>query len=222
MDRAVLYLDTCVLLDMFRDPARDDIRIHEHESSMALLEAAITGETLDVCIAEQVAREFRYNEDTVQSDAERKLLALEQKVERLDNLAALHGSPGKADLRHWRGLIVNCRRFAERWMQAGSITRPSDAAEGRAARRVVANRAPARKGSSSSLQDSLILETCLEHLQALRSGGGKALAVFVSSNTRDYAAEDQAKIREDIEREFHSLDLRYAPNMGAARGLLGV
>ena len=56
----------------------------------------------------------------------------------------------------------------------------------------------------------------------LRTSGRVASAVFVSSNTRDYAAEDRTRIRDDVGQEFHSLNLLYAPNMGAARGLLGV
>ena len=222
MDKAILYLDTCVLLDMFRDPTRNDIRIHEHESSRVLLEIVMTGGKIESCIGAQVEREFHENVGKVQCEAERKLKALAQKVGKLDHLASLHGSRGKADIRHWAGHIERSRSFAERWIQAGSIIQPPVDIEVRAFRRASAHRTPARKGSASSLSDCVVLETCLEHLRVLRDNGRVAPAVFVSSKTRDYAAQDRTRIRDDVEDEFRSLNLRYAPNMGAARGLLGL
>ena len=45
-------------------------------------------------------------------------------------------------------------------------------------------------------------------------------AVFVSSNTKDYAETNGAVVRKDLENEFKSLGLEYAPNMAAAKYLL--
>ena len=70
------------------------------------------------------------------------------------------------------------------------------------------------------MKDCVILETYLEYIQSLRAKGRTATAVFVSSNTRDYAADDKTTIKDDIKDEFQSLGLEYAPNMGAAKGLL--
>ena len=60
----------------------------------------------------------------------------------------------------------------------------------------------------------------LEHMKSLRAKGRTATAVFVSSNIKDYAADDRTTIRDDIKDEFQSLGLEYAPSMGAAKGLL--
>ncbi len=73
MDTPVLCLDTCVILDILRDPARDDVRVHEHEASLALLSAAQSGTTLQALVAEQVNREFRDNAEQVQNDARQSL-----------------------------------------------------------------------------------------------------------------------------------------------------
>ena len=70
------------------------------------------------------------------------------------------------------------------------------------------------------MKDCVILETYLEHIRSLRDQGRTASAVFVSSNTRDYAADDRTTVRDDIKHEFQSLGLEYAPSMGAARGIL--
>ena len=46
--------------------------------------------------------------------------------------------------------------------------------------------------------------------------------VFVSSNIKDYAESESTALRTDIESEFRSIGLEYAPNMGAARYLLSL
>ena len=58
MDIPVLCLDTCILLDMLRDPTRKDVRVHEHNSSLVLLTAAQSGSAFEVFLAEQVEKEF--------------------------------------------------------------------------------------------------------------------------------------------------------------------
>lgn len=58
MDIPVLCLDTCVVLDIVRDPVRNDARIHDHASSLALLGAVQSGE-LESLAANQVDLEFR-------------------------------------------------------------------------------------------------------------------------------------------------------------------
>ena len=72
------------------------------------------------------------------------------------------------------------------------------------------------------MKDCVILETYLEHIRSLRDKGCTATAVFVSSNIRDYAADDKMTVRDDIKHEFQSVGLEYAPSMGAARGLLSL
>ena len=92
---------------------------------------------------------------------------------------------------------------------------------GQRLRRVTQARTPARRGKQS-IKDCVILETYLEHIQLLRNAGRNAPAIFVSSNTQDYASENRTTIKDDIKSEFQALNLRFAPNMGAARGILGI
>jgi len=221
MDKLILYLDTCVLLDMIRDPTRDDIHVHEHEASKVLLRAVNKAKAIEVCIAEQVELEFRDRIESVQTEARNKLKELEQKVKKVDDLFSLYGLQGRVDLDHWSGYDKKCRDFVERWMDVSNRIRQSDSTLKRAFDRVNEGRSPAKKGSSQ-IKDCVILETCLEHLCSLRADGRKASAVFVSSNTRDYADKNRTTIRADIAQYCESLNLLSSPNMGAARGLLRV
>ncbi len=217
----ILYLDTCVLLDMFRDPTRERIGILEHESAKRLLESVRTSEVIEVCIAEQVEREFFQNLDAVKTEAKNNLESLIRRVKRLNRLIILYGSSGEVNLNHWERHVERCLDVAKQWMQEGDKVYESDNIYVRAAKRVIDIRTPVRKGKEE-MTDCIILETYLEHLNVLRSSGRKARAVFVSSNTKDYTDKATRRVRSDIAEEFEALGLHYAPNMGAARGMLGV
>lgn len=56
------------------------------------------------------------------------------------------------------------------------------------------------------MKDCVILETYLEHIRSLRSKGRTVTAIFVSSNTSDYAADNKTTIKNDIKDEFNPLD----------------
>ena len=219
MDTPVLCLDTCVLLNIVRDPARDDVRVHEHEASLALLSAARSGTMLQALVAEQVSREFRDNVEQVQNDARQSLGRRTREIAKLNNLVALYGTSRPIDLAHWDDHDSRTRRAADRWFEASTTVRQSSGTLSNAFLRLNEARSPARRGKQS-MKDCVILETYLEHIRSLRDQGRTASAVFVSSNTRDYAADDRTTVRDDIKHEFQSLGLEYAPSMGAARGIL--
>jgi hypothetical protein len=46
--------------------------------------------------------------------------------------------------------------------------------------------------------------------------------VFVSPNTKDYAGEPGTALKPDLAQEFATLGMEYAPNLAAAKHLLGV
>lgn len=221
MDLPVLCLDTCVLLDMLRDPTRKDIHVHEQKSSLTLLIAAQSGTLFDVCVAEQVSREFQENVDLIEEEAKRQIKKLRTQVEKVNDLVSLHGPASGINLDHWDSHEARCRAFADVWMKTSTKLTQSANTLDNAYRRVIQARTPAQKGKQS-IKDCVILETYLEYVQTLRSKGRSAPAVFVSSNTRDYVSNDRTTVKDDVKAEFNSLNLRYAPNMGAARGILGI
>lgn len=144
---------------------------------------------------------------------------MREDIDKLDRLAALHGSPGKANTEHWEGHVTRCRGVAERWLSVSAVALQTEQTELAAYRRAKELRAPARKGKES-LADCTIIETYLDHIRKLRNSGVMVAAVFVSSNTRDYQLHGE--LRPDIQREFAAISLEYAPNMGAAKHKLGL
>ena len=111
--------------------------------------------------------------------------------------------------------------MAGRWLKVGTEVPDSEDIIGRAFLRLNEARTPARKGKDA-MKDCVVLETYIDAVRTLRNAGRESPAVFVSSNIRDFAATDRTTIREDVRKEFEAIDLQYAPNMGAARGLLGL
>ncbi len=214
LDIPVLYLDTCVVLDILRDPARSDVRVHDHESSLALLSTAQSGTVLEVLAAEQASLEFRENVEQVQREARRSLVRRMREIRKLNELSALYGRSRPIDLAHWSNHDKRARKEAERRLQVSATLRETSDAVPNSFLRLNQARSPARRGKQF-MKDCVILETCLEHLRSLRQKGRTATALFVSSNTSDCAADDKATIKD----EFESLSLEYAPSMGAARGL---
>ena len=123
MDLPVLCLDTCVVLDILRDPARKDVRVHEHEASLALLSAAQSGTALEALVAEQVSQKYLANVDRVQQHAGRSIGALTRQVGKLNALVALYGPSRPVDPGHWKDHDRRSRDAADRWLQVGTTVR---------------------------------------------------------------------------------------------------
>ena len=187
---------------------RPDLRVHDHKASLALLNAAEAGPGIETLVAQQVGREFRDNADRVEDEARNRLVSL-------------YGAPGRVDLAHWSGHEARCRRLADRWLKVSAEVPDSKDIVSRAFLRLNEARTPAGKGKDA-MKDCVVLETYIDAVRTLRNAGRESPTVFVSSNIRDFAATDQTTIREDVRKEFEAIDLQYAPNMGAARGFLGL
>ena len=217
----ILYLDTCAILDILRDPIQEDVRIHEQEASLALLQVAESGINLHALVADQVCTEFQDIVQDVEKKAKDGLLKFQNQIDEMDKLVTLHGSSGQVDLRHWKDYVVRCRDIADRWLNVATLLSQSNQIKLKAVQRVSQARTPSRKGKEC-LKDCIIVETYLEHISKLCKNGLTSTAVFVSSNTKDYTESRGTVLRKDLEKEFKPLRLKYAPNMAAAKYFLGL
>ncbi len=215
----VLCIDTCSILDIMRDPTRETVRPHEREAGIELVVAAEAGNL--VCLmAEQVAIEFSYHDQSVQDEAKHKLRNLRKQIERINKLSALYGAIGSVDMSHLNDHVLRTRDVVERWLtQLDKITPGSDV-PAKAFARLNAGRAPAKRGKDSS-KDCLVYETYLEVSTTLRNSGVTTPIVFLSSNTDEYQTESKA-MKPEIASDFGLLNINYAPNMSAAKRALGL
>ena len=219
----VLCVDTCAILDILRDPTRKDVHSKNHAAALALLGCAETEAQLDVRIADLVRTEYLENVEGVRKEAEAGLSRLVSQIAKLNELTELYDSPGHVDTSHWNDHVRQCRHIAERWMAVGETVHGSgsDAVVQNAFARVYQARPPAKRGKDST-KDCVILETYLDFIRKLRAAGRTERIVFLSSNTKEFAASGTGAIKEEIAGEFADIGLEYAPSMVAAKGLLGL
>ena len=71
----IICIDTCSLLDIMRDPTRDDALPHERQAARDLVGALELGD-FHCLIADQVATEFAAHVADIEADALRSLAEL--------------------------------------------------------------------------------------------------------------------------------------------------
>lgn len=123
--------------------------------------------------------------------------------------------------RHLDNHTFQARQFADRWIGAAELIQQGPDIPLRAVQRVLAAQTPAKKGKDST-KDCIVVETYLDVVAQLRSAGLSAPIVFVSSNVRDYAEATGTRLQADLASEFAVLSLEFAPNLSAAKHLLGL
>jgi hypothetical protein len=217
----VLCFDTCTVLDLMRDPTRDSVRAHERQAAIELLAAIETGTDLIALMADQVGFEFRENVKAVEDEASKSLKKLRDQLTRIDSVAAVYGSNGQVNLSHLDDHMTRARRVVDRWITAATSAAQEADIASRALLRLNQVRTPAKRGKDS-MKDCVVIETYLDTVSKLRTAGLASKIVFVSSNTNDYAGEPGTALKADLAHEFMSLNVEYAPNLAAAKHLLGL
>jgi hypothetical protein len=217
----VLCLDTCIVLDLMRDPTREAVRAHERQAALSLLTALESGTQLVGLVADQVRFEFGENVKVVEEEAERALNRMREQIRRIDAVAAVYGASGSTDLSHLDDHIAQSRAVVDRWMEAVTPAPQSAEIASRALLRLNQVRTPAQKGKDS-MKDCVVLETYLDVAAALRTAGLSSKIVFASSNTKDYTGEPGRTLKADVAGEFAGVGMEYAPNLAAAKHLLGM
>jgi hypothetical protein len=216
-DLPVLFVDTCSILDIVRDPTRDSAKPHEMQAAIDIIFAAEAG-TIHCFIAEQVAIEFAEHVSSVQDETALKLRKTQDQIVRINKLASVFGATNSVNLTHLDHYVVRARSVVDRLLVKLQTINPGQYAHGKAFARVNEKKAPAIQGKDSS-KDCLIFETILEKAAAIRATNSVSPMVFVSSNTKDYCTSGSI-IKPDIASAFDPLNLKFAPNMAAAKKIL--
>ncbi|MCB9947253.1 MAG: DUF4935 domain-containing protein [Rhodospirillaceae bacterium] len=216
----VLCLDTCAVLDLMRDPTRDNVRSHERAAALDLLVAAEGGSKLVALLADQVVLELGEHMQNVEDEAREAIVKLKAQLGRIDAVAAIYGSVGTADLRHLDDHVMRARKIVDRWTKAVVVANQRADVPNKALIRLNSARTPARKGKDS-MKDCVVIETYLDTVRSLRGASHTHPIVFASSNTKDYVGEIGSALKPDLAAEFASLQMDYAPNWAAAKYQLG-
>ncbi|MRS17959.1 hypothetical protein GJV08_02170 [Enterobacteriaceae bacterium RIT692] len=215
----VLLLDTCVLLDIIRDVTRESVQAHNVIAGLELLRKAESGEDLFILIAPQVQLELSDNESDVELESERALKTILSRIKNVDSISFEYGSAVRITVSHLDDYVLRAKKILERWKNVSFLVPQNTDVVDRAFIRVTKSITPARKGKDS-IKDCVVTETYLDIAQDLRAKGLTAPIVFASSNTKDYCHAKNLAV--DLEQEFSKFNIKYSPNLGAAKHLLGL
>lgn len=217
----VLCVDTCTVLDVIRDITRETVALGNVSAGFALLAKAERGSDLIVLMAEQVTLELEANVAAVEQEAQSSLAKFQLQAQRIHDIAVAYGAEGAMQVHHLNGHVCRAKTVLDRWKNVARFVPHNDGVSSRAFRRVNEPRTPARLGKES-MKDCVVVEAYIETAGQLRAAGLRAPIVFASSNTKEYYAPSTRHLQNDIASDLSTVALEYAPNLGAAKHILGL
>lgn len=206
-DKPILFLDTCVMLDVFRVVER----ANSYTPFKVYVELANKVKNQEVIIVynETVQSEFMFNAPGVVKEQRSKI----QNLNRCWN--AFRSMKEKAEVHHDVNLaedkIIQAAEVVLRTIRKDAlIVKDYDAALRSSYDVVLKHQAPAVR--DSQFKDAYIFRTCLD----LAKKSGKQI-VFCSTNTRDYCF-DGKKIHPEILKQANENNVIVALSLGEAYG----
>ena len=215
---AILYLDTCVFLDIVRSPVRESI-----DSNSARFAQSLIGRTtsnpraLWLITSATVETEWAENIDGVLEEVEREILKLESRrrhfLSAAKEVTSTHYQHGQIESAI--DLANKLKIASKSLLDACTIISPEDAHMVGAMKRVKQYLPPAKRGKAEP-KDCEIYELFLGLCQDLRVGGIVNDFVFCSSNTKEYGSENSG----GIEPELTTVSAKYATKLAWAEAIL--
>jgi hypothetical protein len=213
----VLFVDTCALLDLMRDPTRGTFSAGDIEAALRLLERAERrNDNLWLPIAAQVLDELRDNQANVKLEAGEKIRRLEETIHHVQSILAAYGlqTTAIAPTLVSSNFPDTANRVVERYFSAGLKTRNPRNIEKKAYARMAANRAPSSKGQQT--KDCAVIESYLSLARQLRAQNFSGRIVFFTTNKKDYSDIANRSLHPDLVPEFAAVNLTYATNFQMA------
>ena len=216
-EQPILCLDTCAILDLARDPGRNEVTENEQLSSLSLLERVRRGELTSVT-TETVHREYWQNAKKVREETEEGVLNILQygrdhpsrrKLTALVSIFDLHDPELEIAPETY---AVASSFMSSQWLIYSIKLSETDFIIKQAKVRDTNNLAPSHH-AGNALADCTILETYIWFANQCRVQGlpmDKRI-LFVSSNKRDFTRFGRLHV--DIARSFTPLGMRYMEKM---------
>jgi len=211
----VLFLDSCVLLDVVRAPLRDkpgEVRV----AGRLLTAVRKSPKAAHLLIASPTPTEWNDHVGEAEVDCATAVRAY-------NAVASVCGHLGHGGVAFLPSLGASLpgqlRQLSADLLGAAGLIDHNAAALGRAADRIIAATPPAKPGGKGA-KDSIILEHVVETTASLRQAGFTAACVFVSSNTKDFAASAGTTLSPALAPVFHPVQLQYAASLEHAEAIL--
>jgi hypothetical protein len=208
----VVFLDTCVLLDVVRAPLRNAAGNVEAATEV-LTGANRTPPTVYPVIACPTPTEWGDHIDEAAQDCENAV----NSIGAVSASCTFVGLPALGPLPAGLATLPDRLKTLSKNLLDASILLDKDGeALSRAIDRIINALKPARKGGQGA-KDAAILEHAVRLVDALLVGGFAGRRVFVSSNTGDFATAKTTAIHPDIRSVFDPpRDIHYFVSLSAA------
>ncbi|WP_197436484.1 MULTISPECIES: PIN domain-containing protein [Rhizobium/Agrobacterium group] len=216
---AILFLDTCLLLDVIRAVVRENIGTHDVHAVLTLnARQNASPQSLQFAVTQQVKDEFAEHVDAIEAETARSLDRLVQQTNGMLTSIAAFGTgaalPSPMTIQS-QAVTKAVRTVADDILNNCLIVPHSIADSHAALGRVQQARPPATR-AKQSIKDCLIIEGVLRYVISERADGRAQRIVFASSNTSDYH-QGHGSLHPALRAEFDACDLGFAPSWSAAR-----
>lgn len=216
---AVLFLDTCLLLDVIRAPVRENIGTHDVHAVLTLnARRNASPPSLQFAVTQQVKVEYAEHVDATEAETARSLDKLVQQTNgMLTSIAAFGtGAPLPSPMTIQSQVVAKAVRTIADDILNSCVVIPHSVADSHAALGRVQQARPPATRAKQSVKDCLIIEGVLRHVISERAIGRAQRFVFASSNTADYH-QGHGSLHPTLRAEFDACDLGFAPSWSAAR-----
>jgi hypothetical protein len=207
----VLFLDTCILLDIIRSTERC-LKNYTTSASELLRLTSNAPPTCLLVASSIVFEEWAANVQRVTNETIRHLNKMEEQSSHFHTacqemgVAVPFGRAGYAQV----GLAEMLRNLSDQVLNKALRLDRDNEIWARALARVVDNLPPSRKGGE--VKDCAIIEECLAVCGLLRAAGFTGKRVFCTSNTEDYC-EAGGKPHPSLANEFTVNQLTFTTNL---------
>jgi hypothetical protein len=210
-DLPVIFLDSCILLDVIRAIKR---RYTNHVEQAVRLVAFATAAPRKcmVAISHIVQHEWNENELNLRDEATRHLREMQEYSGHFHdacdalNIARPFGKAAYSAL----SVADRLHDLSRQLRDCSVIIDHDDACSGRAMQRVMRNIPPSRQGGEA--KDCGIIEECLAVSRQLHRAGFGRKRVFCTSNVNDYC-ERPPQLHAQLATDFADVGLRFTGNL---------
>jgi hypothetical protein len=207
----ILFIDTCIFLDVLRTPFRDNISSDGIATALKLIELTEnTPPNVWLVTNETVRGEWHDNVSLVKLELEKEIKKVEARREKLLLSAKL--ALGQNYEYGQKETLINLHSHLEslsrNFLDKCLIAKVEDTHSVKAMQRVRKCMPPARKGKQEA-KDCEILEAFLDISKRVCNAGYDEPICFISSNSDDYGKPEESP----IQNEFDKVNAKYVNSL---------
>ncbi len=209
-DLPVIFLDTCVLLDVIRAIKRRYANCVEHAWRL-LTAATIAPRQCSVVVSHLVQHEWGANQQELLDDASRHLVEIHEQSGHFHDACGVFGIVPGFPRANYAGLgvAVGMHELSQQLLNCATVIDADNECSGRAMTRVINNLPPSKQ--SGEAKDCTILEEYLAVCSRLHAAGFPRKLVFCPSNKTDYC--DHSHLPVNLAADFAAVGLRLTSNL---------